>query len=198
VTARARRRSLPALAAVLALCAPAAASAAEPRVEVKAPGNGPVRAVTVRLTDPKSGAPVDGARITAIATMTHPHLMSMPPIELSAEGGGRYGSRVQFEMRAPWTVTMRVAGRGFAPVFTTFEVDARTRDTGQSFRVVSAPPGESRWIEVGLFVSLALALLGGAGALLLWRRQRAGTAPADAHTPSSEAPPGSRADRWNG
>jgi len=164
---------------VLALCAPAAARAAEPRVEVKAPGNGLIRAVTVRLTDPNSGAPVEGARITAVATMTDPHLMSMPPIDLRAEGGGRYASRVQFEMRAPWTVTMRVAGTGFAPVFSTFKVNARTRDTDQAFHVLNAPPGESRWIEVGLVVSIALALLGGAGALLLWRRQRPAVVPVE-------------------
>jgi hypothetical protein len=75
---------------------------------------------------------------------------------------------------------MRVAGRGFAPVFSTFKVDARAPDTDQAFHVLNAPPGESRWIEVGLVVSIALALLGGAGALLLWRRQRPAVAPAAA------------------
>ena len=183
MTGRALRRSLPALVIVLAFCAPAAARAAEPRVEVKTPGSGLIRAVTVRLTDPSSGAPIDGAHITAIATMTTPHLMSMPPIDLRAEGGGRYASRVQFEMRAPWTVTMQVAGRGFAPVFSTFKVDARTRDTDQAFHVLNAPPGESRWIEVGLVVSIALGLIGAVGALLLWRSMRAGAAPVDDAAP---------------
>jgi hypothetical protein len=168
------KRSLPALLIALLFCPPAAARASEqPRVEVKTPGDGLIRSVTVRLTDPESGAPIDGAAITAIATMTKPHLMSMPPLQFRPEGGGRYVSRVQFEMRTPWTVTMRVTGRNFAPLFSTFVVDANAPSPDSRFRLVSPQSSDGDgWILAGLFVSIAVAVLGTISAFFLWRRQR--------------------------
>jgi hypothetical protein len=174
------RRSLPALFFVLLWCAPAEARATpQPRVEVKAPGTGAIRSVTVRLTDPDSGAPINGADVTAIATMTKPHLMSMPPLHLRPEGGGRYASRVRFEMLSRWTVTMRVARRDFVPFFSAFDVDAKTSSPDDAFRVVGPQgSGESPWIRRGFLASMALAVLGGLAALLLWRRQRPKAKPA--------------------
>ena len=184
------KRSLPALLIALLLCAPAAARAAEPpRVEVKAPGSGLIRSVTVRLSDPDSGAPIDGAGVSAIAMMTKPHLMSMPPLHFRPEGGGRYTSRTQFEMPAPWTVTLRVTDRDFAPLFSTFVVDASTASRDDGFRLVSPQAsGGDRWILVGLFVSIALTVVGAAGALLLWRRQRPSAEPAAAAPIDGPAP----------
>jgi hypothetical protein len=183
------KRSLPALLIALLLCAPAEAHASsQPRVEAKAPGTGLLRSVTVRLTDPKSGAPIDGAEITAIATMTKPHLMSTPPVRFRPEGGGRYMSRVQFEMRAPWTVTMRVTGRDFAPLFSTFLVDTNATSPDSGFRLVSPQPADGdRWILVGLLVSIAVAVLGAVGAFFLWRRQGSRPPPAPAASPVDRA-----------
>jgi hypothetical protein len=168
------KRSLPALLIALVSCAPAAAHAAQqPRVEVKAPGNGLIRSMTVRLTDPDSGAPIDGAEVTAMATMTKPHFMSMPLLRFHPDGGGRYQTRVRFEMRAPWTMTMQVTRGDLAPLFTTFQIDANTANPGDGFRVVYPPASNGDgWILLGLVVSIAVALLGAITAVLLWRRQR--------------------------
>lgn len=120
-----RRRLLPWLLAALAVgaLAPAAGAhtggKAEPLIAAKLSGQTPfLRIVTVRLTDVDDpDAPIAGATVTVVASMTAPdHRMSTRPAALAEVRPGLYRGRLRFLMGGTdWTVRIRVGGDEVVP-----------------------------------------------------------------------------------
>jgi uncharacterized membrane protein len=103
------------VAAVVGLAlAPAAAAhsggKAEPRISAGLSGTGLSRDVVVRLTDVDSGEPIDGATVTAAASMSVPHTMQLAPEPVPQTGPGTYRGRIQLLMPAVWTFRIGVSG----------------------------------------------------------------------------------------
>lgn len=88
------------------------AGGGRPRVSVSVKAVGQWRRlVTLRLTDNRSGKPIRGATVTALASMNRPgHSMTLARKRLLENKPGSYSAEIQFVMVGAWTVKI-TAGR---------------------------------------------------------------------------------------
>jgi hypothetical protein len=78
-------------------------SAGNANVEGRAPGKGYARQIVVRVTDKKSGAPVQGAKVSVRGEMDCPHFMPLYQKNLREARRGTYTGDYQLIMQGHWT-----------------------------------------------------------------------------------------------
>lgn len=94
-------------------CPPPAstASAGNAQVSAHALGKGYDRIVVIRVTDKKTGAPLDGASVTGQPTMTCPHLMPLAEKNLHEASEGTYKGDFNLIMQGQWTINIVVRSK---------------------------------------------------------------------------------------
>ena len=114
---------------------------AEPEIAAALSGKGLTPDLVVRVTDVDSGDAVDGATVTAAASMTVPHTMQLAPVTIPQTGPGRYEGRIRLLMPAEWTFRIAVAGENVAAASATLQAHvglfSSTSSAGGS---ATAPP----------------------------------------------------------
>jgi len=100
---------------VLLVCAAAPAGAvdrARAAIACKAAGEDFVFECTIRLTNRRTGAPIEKAQVTVGADMpSMPLAHNVPPVTAGETAtAGEYQARVSLEMLGDWALRLRVAG----------------------------------------------------------------------------------------
>jgi hypothetical protein len=81
----------------------AAPAAGNANVRARALGKGYSRQIVIRVTDKKSGAPVQGAKVSVQGTMDCPHYMPLYEKDLREASTGTYKGDYQLIMEGHWT-----------------------------------------------------------------------------------------------
>jgi hypothetical protein len=94
-------------------CTPGKASpaAGNANVEGQALGKGYARHIVVRVTDKKSGAPVQGAKVSVRGTMDCPHYMPLYQKDLREAAAGTYKGDYQLIMQGHWIFSVVVRSK---------------------------------------------------------------------------------------
>jgi YtkA-like protein len=82
-------------------------SPAGAKISADVRGKGYYRTVVVQVND-RSGAPIQGADVTAQGTMTFPHDMTLIEKPLREVSNGKYRGTYTFIMKGDWTVSVDV------------------------------------------------------------------------------------------
>jgi hypothetical protein len=140
-------RRLAASLGVLLGCAAAPAGAADrarAAIACKAAGEDFVYECTIRLTNRRTGAPVEKAQVTVGADMpSMPLAHNVPPVSASETArAGEYQARVSLEMLGDWALRLRVAG----PVEDQLVevLNFSERGSGPPSRAKASKPGDRR------------------------------------------------------
>jgi hypothetical protein len=104
-----------ATAGVLLVCAAAPADAADrarAAIACTAAGGDFIYECTIKLTNRRTGAPIEKAQVTVGADMpSMPLAHNVPPVSASETArAGEYQARVTLEMLGDWALRLRVAG----------------------------------------------------------------------------------------
>lgn len=69
-------------------------------------------ACTLEVTNARTGAPIEGAKIVLGADMpSMPMVHNVPPVEFEAgEKPGHYKAKIQLDMRGAWAIRLRITG----------------------------------------------------------------------------------------
>jgi hypothetical protein len=67
---------------------------------------------TLQVTNARTGAPIEGAKIVLGADMpSMPMVHNVPPVEFEAGGKpGHYKAKIQLDMRGAWAIRLRITG----------------------------------------------------------------------------------------
>lgn len=67
---------------------------------------------TLEVTNARTGAPIEGAKIVLGADMpSMPMVHNVPPVEFAAAGKpGHYKAKIQLDMRGAWAIRLRITG----------------------------------------------------------------------------------------
>lgn len=67
---------------------------------------------TLEVTNARTGAPIEGAKIVLGADMpSMPMVHNVPPVEFEAGGKpGHYKAKIQLDMRGAWAIRLRITG----------------------------------------------------------------------------------------
>jgi hypothetical protein len=102
------------IAVLLATAAPMALAADRARTAMSCTAAGAEFAYecTLEVTNARTGAPIEGAKIVLGADMpSMPMVHNVPPVEFEAGGKpGHYKAKIQLDMRGAWAIRLRITG----------------------------------------------------------------------------------------
>jgi hypothetical protein len=108
-----RRLSTPIAILMCTAALPAfAADRAKTAMSCKAAGAEFAYDCTLEVTNARTGAPIEGAKIVLGADMpSMPMVHNVPPVEFEAgEKPGQYKAKIQLDMRGAWAIRLRITG----------------------------------------------------------------------------------------
>lgn len=99
---------------------------------------------TIAVTNARTGAPVDGAKVVLGADMpSMPMVHNVPPHEFKPTGKpGQYAARVQLDMHGAWAIKLRITGPLRDEVVEVYEFGEK--DAAPRGRATAAPPGRAK------------------------------------------------------
>lgn len=105
------RRAWLLLGVIATGCAPSPSATVAAEVTCAPEGSALRQRCRVRLTDRRSGRPIEGARVTLHADMpSMPLAHSVRPVTAAPAGPGTYQGTLELEMAGRWVVAARIAG----------------------------------------------------------------------------------------
>lgn len=108
------RKLCPLVAILMCTAAPSAFAAdrAKTAMSCAAAGADFAYECTLEVTNARTGAPIEGAKIVLGADMpSMPMVHNVPPVEFEAGGKpGHYKAKIQLDMRGAWAIRLRITG----------------------------------------------------------------------------------------